>query len=276
MSTVTTADISKLRKLTGAGLMDCKKALEESGNDIEKAIDVIRKRGKAIASKRSDRDATEGAVLAKTSADQKFVAMISLNCETDFVAKNETFLGLANSILNIALDKKPATLEELKSLPLNGKAISDVIDESVAAIGEKVDLSYYETLKSEYTIAYIHAGNKLSTMVSFNKAIADIQVAKDVAMQVAAMNPVAVDKDDVSPETIAREIEIGKDQARQEGKAEEMVEKIALGKLGKFYKENTLINQAFIKDQKISVNDYLKSVDKDLSVIEFRRFSLTN
>ena len=275
MSTVTTADISKLRKLTGAGLMDCKKALEETDCDIEKAIDVIRKRGKAIANKRSDREAGEGVVIAKTSADQKFVAMISLNCETDFVAKNENFIAIAKTILDIAVENKPKTIEELKALPMNGTTVSEAIDESVAAVGERVELKYYDTINAEYTIAYIHAGNRLSTMVGFNKSISDIQVAKDVAMQAAAMNPVAVDKDNVSPDIIERELEIGRDQARQEGKPEAMIEKIALGKLNKFYSESTLVNQSFIKDSKISVKDYLQSVDKDLKVIDFKRYSLT-
>ncbi|HBX50629.1 MAG: translation elongation factor Ts [Bacteroidetes bacterium GWF2_33_38] len=272
---VTTEDISKLRKMTGAGMMDCKNALVEAEGNIEKAIEVIRKRGQAIANKRADRDAGEGVVLARTSADHTYVAMIVLNCETDFVAKNETFVGIANTILDLAIEKRPANLDALKNLQIKGKTVIDTISESIAAIGEKVDLSYFESISAEFTIPYIHAGSKLATMIGFNKKIADIQVAKDIAMQAAAMNPVAIDKENVSQAIIDKELEIGKEQARQEGKPEAMLDKIALGKLNKFFSESTLVNQSFIKDSKITVRQYLNDYDKELKVIDFKRFSLT-
>ncbi len=271
---VTAADVSKLRKATGAGMMDCKKALEEANGDFEKAIDIIRKKGQAIANKRADREASEGAVLSKASDDSKKGALVVLNCETDFVAKNAEFVELAQSILDVGLKNEPANLDELKSLSLNGKSIADAVQEQTGIIGEKIDVSFFEKIEAEYVVTYIHPGNKLACVVGFNKSI-DVQIAKDVAMQVAAMDPVAVDKENVSQSVIDKEIEIGKEQARQEGKPEDMLEKIALGKLNKFYKERTLVNQSFIKDQKLSVGQYLSSADKDLKVTGFIRYSIT-
>jgi elongation factor Ts len=274
MATISAADVAKLRKATLAGMMDCKKALEEAGGNFDKAIEIIRKKGQAVASKRADREATEGVVLSKTTANGKLGVMIVLNSETDFVAKNADFLGLANKILDTAIENKPADLEVLKSIPVDGVKTEDKVVEFVGIIGEKLELSYYDKIEAAHVQAYIHPGNKLATLVGFTKTGLDLQVYKDVAMQVAAMNPLEVDKDDVPQEIINREIEIGKEQARRDGKPEEMLEKIAQGKLGKFFKENTLVNQEFIKDNKITVGQYLKSADKDLTVTSFKRYTL--
>ncbi len=273
---ITAADVSKLRKMTGAGMMDCKKALTEADGDFDKAVEIIRKKGQAVASKRADRDATEGVVLAKVAEDGKSGALVVLNCETDFVAKNESFVDLTSSILDVALNNLPADLEALKALELNGTKISDLVVEQVGVIGEKIELSFYGKINAEYVVAYIHPGNKLATLVGFNKSGFDAQVAKDVAMQVAAMNPVAVSRDAVPADVKEKELEIGKDMARNEGKPEQMLDKIAQGRLNKFFKENVLLEQAFVKDNKLTIDKYLKGVDKDLTVTEFIRFSLSN
>lgn len=274
MANISAADVAKLRKITLAGMMDCKKALEESNGDFDKAIEIIRKKGQAVATKRADREATEGVVLSKVTPDGKFGAMTVLNSETDFVAKNAEFISLATKILDLALAKKPSSLDELKALPLENSTVEEKIIEFVGIIGEKLNLSYYEKVEAPHVQAYIHPGNKLATIVGFSKAGADVQVYKDVAMQVAAMSPVAVDKEDVPESVIAQEIEIGKEQARRDGKPEEMLEKIAQGKLGKFYKESTLLNQEYIKDNKQTIRQYLQSVDKSLTVTGFKRFNL--
>ncbi len=274
MSEIKTADIAKLRKLTGAGMMDCKKALEESNGDIEKAIELIRERGKAIANKRADREAGEGAALAAISADGKKGAIVVLNCETDFVAKNQDFVGLTTKILNEALVNQPADIDTLKAIKIDGRPIGDLVMDQSGITGEKFELSYYEKLEGEKVVAYIHPGNKLATIVAFNKGGFEDQVGKDVAMQVAAMSPVSVDIDDVPEKIRQQEFEIGREQARLEGKPENMLDKIAQGKLQKFYKESTLMNQDFIKDGKTSVKDYLKSINPDLKVIGFKRVSL--
>jgi len=274
MAEFSAADVAKLRRVTLAGMMDCKKALEESEGNFDKAIEIIRKKGQAVANKRADRDATEGAVLSKVTPDGKFGAVITLNSETDFVAKNADFQALANKILDIAITRKPANLDELKSLPMDGGKIGDKIIEYVGIIGEKIELAYYEKIEAAHVQAYIHPGSKLATLVGFTKAGIDVQVYKDVAMQIAAMNPVAVDKDFVSPAMIAQEIEIGKEQARRDGKPEDMLEKIAQGKLAKFFKESTLLNQDFVKDNKMTIRQYLQSSSKDLTVTEFKRYSL--
>jgi elongation factor Ts len=274
MATITSADVAKLRRMTLAGMMDCKKALEEADGNFDKAIEIIRKKGQAVASKRADRDATEGVVLAKVTVDNKFGALIVLNSETDFVAKNADFIALATKILDLALISKPANLDELKALPMDGGKIGEKVIEYVGIIGEKLDLSYYDKIEATQTQAYIHPGNKLATLVGFTKAGLGIQVYKDIAMQIAAMNPVAIDKADVPEKVIAQEIEIGKEQARRDGKPEEMLEKIAQGKLVKFFKESTLLNQDFVKDNKQTISQYLKSVDKDLTVTAFKRFTL--
>jgi elongation factor Ts len=274
MAVINSADVAKLRRVTLAGMMDCKKALEEAEGNFDKAIEIIRKKGQAVANKRADRDATEGVVLSKVSSDSKTGAIIVLNSETDFVAKNADFMALASKILDIAISSKPADLEALKSLPLDGVKIGDKIVEYVGVIGEKLDLSYYEKIEAPHVQAYIHPGNRLATLVGFTKAGVDVQVYKDVAMQVAAMNPVAVDKDSVPESVIAQEIEIGKEQARRDGKPEEMLEKIAQGKLSKFFKESTLLNQDFVKDNKMTIKQYLQSVNKELTVTEFKRYTL--
>jgi len=275
MATISSADVARLRKVTMAGMMDCKKALEESNGDFDKAIEIIRKKGQAVANKRADRDATEGVVLSKVNAASNAGAIIVLNSETDFVAKNAEFISLATKILDLALAKAPSTLDELKALPMENSTVGEKVTEFVGIIGEKMELAYYEKIAAAHVQAYIHPGNRLATLVGFSKSGLDIQVYKDIAMQVAAMNPVAVDKDDVPEKVIAQEIEIGKEQARRDGKPEEMLEKIAQGKLTKFYKESTLLNQEYVKDNKLSIRQYLQSVDKQLTVTAFKRYSLS-
>lgn len=255
-------------------MMDCKKALQEAQGDFEKAVEIIRKKGQLVASKRADREANEGVVLAKVSPDMKTGVMVVLSCETDFVAKNQSFISFTESILNLALEKLPADIEELKKMILGGKTVADSISLQVGVIGEKIDISFYEKLKAAQVTPYIHPGNKLASLVGFNKTFSNPQIGKDVAMQVAAMDPVAVDKDQVPKNIIDKEIEIGKDQARREGKPEEILEKISLGKLNKFYKEKTLLNQEFIKDNKKSILQYLQENDKELTVTGFIRYGL--
>lgn len=273
---ITAADVNKLRQQTGAGMMDCKKALQEAEGDFDTAVDILRKKGQKVAAKRSDRDAAEGLVLAKTTADGKKGVMVVVNCETDFVAKNDDFGKFANKILDAALNNAPADLDALKNLPFegNGVTIAEKITEQTGVIGEKIDLSAYEQISAETVYAYNHPGNKLASMVGLNKSGDLDEVAKDVAMQVAAMNPVALDKDAVTQDVIDREIEVGKDLAIQEGKPADMAEKIAMGRLNKFFKENTLLNQQYIKDNKKSIAQYLKEFDGDLSVTEFKRCAL--
>ncbi len=271
---ITAADVGKLRKMTGAGMMDCKKALTEADGDFDKAIEIIRKKGQSVANKRADRDATEGVVLAKVSEDGKSGALVVLNCETDFVAKNESFVDITRSILDVAVENLPADLDALKALELNGSTIKDLVIEQVGVIGEKIELSFYSKISAETVVAYIHQGNKLATLVGFNKGGFDIQVGKDVAMQVAAMNPIAVSRDSVPADVKEKELEIGKELARNEGKPEAMLDKIAQGRLNKYFKENVLLEQAFVKDNKTTIAKHLQSVDKDLTVTEFIRFSL--
>ncbi len=275
MAEISASDVKKLRNITGAGMMDCKKALKETGGDFDAAIEIIRKKGQAVASKRADREATEGVVLAKTNSDQTLGVITVLNCETDFVAKNNDFVSLAESIAALALEKSPQSLEELRELELEGRRVSDIITDQIGVIGEKIDASYYEKIEAEMVVPYIHPGNKLATVVGFSKKV-DPEVGKDIAMQVAAMNPVAVDKEGVPQEVVDKEIEIGKEQARQEGKPENILEKIAQGKLNKFFKENTLLEQDFTKDNKKSVRQYLEEFDKDVKVTGFLRYSLTD
>ncbi len=273
MAQITAADVSKLRGITGAGMMDCKKALEEAGGEMEKAIEIIRKKGQAIANKRADREASEGVSLAKVNAEGTYGAIIALNCETDFVAKNVDFVKFATSILDKALETKPADLDALKKQSLNGKAIADLIVEQIGVIGEKIELAYFESISAPQVVAYIHHGNKLSTLCGLNKVV-KIEVGKDVAMQIAAMSPVAIDKNDVPAKIIEQEKEIGREQARKEGKPENMLDKIAEGKLNKFFKESTLLNQEYTKDSKITIKQFLQAVDKDLTVTAFKRYTL--
>lgn len=270
----TTADVVKLRKATGAGMMDCKNALTEAEGNFDRAVEIIRERGKLVASKRADRDATEGVVLAKVTEDNKFGALVVLNCETDFVAKNENFIGFTAKILDLALENKPASLEELKELVMEGRSIAKHVTEQTGIIGEKLDLSYYGKVEAETVVPYIHPGNKLATLVGFNQAGLDIQVGKDVAMQVAAMNPVAVNRESVPQTTIEKELEIAKEKFRLEGKPEAMLDKIAQGALQKWFSESTLLEQSFIKDGKISVKQYLTGIEKNLTATAFERFAL--
>src|ERR1035437_1148111 len=270
---ITAADVNKLRGMTGAGMMDCKKALMEANGDFEAAIDFLRKKGQKVAVNRSDRDAKEGVVLAKTTADNTRGVMVCLNCETDFVAKTDDFINFTNQITDLALNEKPADIDALKALQMNGLPVSDRLFDMIGKIGEKIDISRYEVVEAPVVIVYNHPGNKLASMVGLNN-VSGAAIGKDVAMQIAAMAPVAVDKDDVDATTLAREIEIGKDQARQEGKPEEMLEKIEMGKLNKFYKENTLLNQSYIKEDNMTIRQLLEKTDKGLTVTSFKRIKL--
>jgi len=273
MANITAAEVNTLRKMTGAGMMDCKKALIESEGDLDEAVDILRKKGQKVASKRADREANEGIVLAKTTEDKKFGAVVKISCETDFVAKNDEFVAFANDVMALVLSAKPADIDALNALEFRGDKIASALTEFVGKTGEKMELAGYECIAAENVAAYNHMGNKLATILGLNKANTE-DVAHQLAMQVAAMNPVAVDKSDVSQEVIDKEIEIGKDIARQEGKKEELLEKIAMGKLNKFFKENTLVNQDFIRDTKINVAQFLKDTDAELKVTGFKRLML--
>jgi elongation factor Ts len=262
--------------MTGAGMMDCKKALTESNGDFDAAIDYLRKKGQKVSANRSDREAKEGAVIAKTSADFKTGVIVQLSCETDFVAKNEDFVAFAHQLADLALANNCADADALKALTVDGVTVGDKIIEQVGKIGEKIDVVNYVFLQGENIVPYIHAGNRIGVLAVLNNARteANLVAGKDAAMQIAAMNPMALDKDDVDPSVIAREIEIGKDQARAEGKPEAMLEKIAQGKLGKFYKESTLLNQEFVKDGSKTVAQMLDGAEKGLTVTAFKRVAL--
>lgn len=272
---ITAADVNKLRQITGAGMMDCKKALVEANGDFDAAIDFLRKQGQKVAAKRADRDATEGLVIAKTSADGKHGVLICVNCETDFVAKNADFTAMAERIADIALEKGLNDVDALRNTAYdsNGQTIAEKLIEQTGVIGEKIDTSACTLVSAEFVYAYNHPGNKVASIVGLNKAGFE-DAAKDVAMQVAAMAPVALDKSSMPQSVIDKEIEIGKDLAIQEGKPAEMAEKIALGRLNKFFKENTLLAQEFIKDNKQSVEQYLQSQDKELTVTSYARHAL--
>lgn len=275
MSKITASQVNELRKKTGAGMMDCKNALVEAEGDMDTAIDLLRKKGQKVAAKRQDRETSEGLVFAKTTADNKKGVLVTLGCETDFVAKNDDYNKLTNAFLDIALNNLPADLAAFKALTFEGGlSVEEKITEQIGVIGEKLDLSY-EIVDADFVLAYNHPGNQVATIVGFNKngeVVADI--AKQVALQVASMAPIAVDKGDVSEETIQKEIEIGKELAIQEGKPAEMAEKIAMGRLNKFFKENTLLNQMLFSDNKKSVRDFLKETDQELTVTDFKRVSL--
>lgn len=281
MSTVTisASDVNKLRQQTGAGMMDCKKALTETNGDFEAAIDFLRKKGAKVAASRQDRESNEGVVIARSSADGKFGVIVELNCETDFVAKNAEFIAFANLIANKAVESKPATIEELYDLTIDVEAttakIGEVIIDKTGKIGEKIGVSKYAVVEGEKVVAYIHGNFRLGVLVGLSANVAGADEAgKDVAMQIAAMNPVAIDKDGVDATTIERELEIAKEQIRAEGKPEEMVEKISIGKLNKFYKDSTLLNQEFVKDPSKSVAQFLSTVEKGLTVTAFKRVAL--
>jgi len=272
---ISAKDVAALRKETGAGMMDCKKALVESGGDIEAAKDILRKKGQKLADKRADRDANEGVVIAQTSADSTKGVVVNLSCETDFVAKNEDFINLAKKVADIALATYPATLDDLLATDFGGGlSVGDKVTEQMGVIGEKVEVKQYQNLESEMVVPYIHAGYRRGVLIGLNKAGDYAEVGKNVAMQVAAMNPVAVDKGDIDSSVVEKEIEIGKELARNEGKPEAMLDKIAMGRLNKFYKEMTLLNQEYVKGNKQSVSQYLKSVDNDLTVKAFRHVGL--
>jgi len=274
---ITASDVNRLRQQTGAGMMDCKNALVESNGDFDSAIDILRKKGQKIAAKRGDNDAKEGLILAQTTADGKTGVMLTLNCETDFVAKNEGYVNFVQSIVDLALAKLPNTVEELKALSYDGKlSLEEKIIEQVGVVGEKLDLSAYATISAENVIAYNHPGNQLATLVGLNKSSADIaEAGRQVAMQIAAMNPIAINKDGVDAAVIEKEIEVGKDLAIQEGKPAEMAEKIAMGRLNKFFQENTLLSQAFVRDNKVTVEQFLNSTEKGLTVTTFKRFAMS-
>jgi elongation factor Ts len=275
MTKISASDVGKLRRQTGSGMMDCKKALIEASGDFEQAVDILRKKGQKVAAKRADRQATEGVVIAKNNTDNNKAVLISLNCETDFVAKNEDFIKIAHSILDKAVSENLASSEDLSSMLLDeGMTVAEKVLEQTGVIGEKIEISA-QVIEDTQVSSYVHAGNRLATIVGFNQTL-DHQVARDIAMQVAAMSPIAVDKDNVDQETVNRELEIAKDLARQEGKPEQMLDKIAQGRLNKFFKENTLLNQAFIKDGKKSVAQYLQEHAKDLSVTCFKRVGLSS
>jgi elongation factor Ts len=275
MANITAADVSKLRQMTGAGMMDCKKALVEADGDFERAKELIRERGLAIANKRADRDASEGAVLAKTTKNNTIGVMIAVNCETDFVAKNEDFVAMAKSILDVAAEELPTNIDSLKLCKINGITIADIISERSGVTGEKMELAFYDKVEAPQVSSYIHMGNKLATLVGLNKVV-DSSIGFNIAMQIAAMNPVSIDKDSVPQSVIDKELEIGREQARLEGKAEELLDKIAQGKLQKFFKESTLLNQEFVQEGKISVKEYLQKTDKELTVTSFKRYGLSN
>ena len=269
---VTMADITKLRKMTGAGMMDCKKALEEANNDFDGAIEIIRKRGQAIAAKREDREAAEGCVLATSKGD--YAAIVALKCETDFVAQNKDLVALTQKILDAAIENKPADLEALKAIKLDGRTIAELVTDQSGVTGEKMELGYFDSLSAASTIFYIHPGNKLATIVGFNQADVEHQVARDVAMQVAAMNPIAVRPEEVPSDIIEKELEIAREKAREAGKPENLIDRIAQGSLQKYYKEFTLLQQEFVKDPKQTIEQYLKAQNKELTVTAFRRFTL--
>ena len=273
---ISASEVKKLRDITGAGMMDCKKALAESGGDFEEAIDFLRKKGQKVSAKRADRDAKEGVVLAKVSSDLSKGVIVKLSSETDFVAKNEDFIKLADEFTAIALNLFPADIESLLAVSYNDKiTIAEKVSEQVGVIGEKIELAEYKIIEAPMVVSYIHMGNKAAVLVGLNKKDDKYtEAGKNVAMQTAAMKPVALDKDDVDKSIIEKEIEIGMEQARNEGKPENMLEKIATGKLQKFYKENTLLNQTYVKDNQMDIRTYIKSIDKELALTGFRHVML--
>ena len=274
---ITASDVNKLRQQTGAGMMDCKNALVESNGDFEAAIDILRKKGQKIAAKRGDNDAKEGLVLAQTTTDGKSGVILSLNCETDFVAKNEGYITFVQSLIDIALSHKPDSAESLKVLRYDDRlSVDEKIIEQIGVIGEKLELTNYAVVNASKVVAYNHPGNQLATLVGLNSGSDVVEDAgRQVAMQIAAMNPIAINKDGVDARTIEREIEIGKELAIQEGKPVDMAEKIAMGRLNKFFQENTLLSQQFVRDNKLTVEQFLSSTETGLTVQDFKRFSLS-
>lgn len=273
---ITAKEVNELRKMTGAGMMDCKKALIEADGDQEKAIDILRTKGQKVSASRADRDATEGVVFIKTSDDAKESVLIALACETDFVAKNDEFQAVGQKIVDLAFEQNPASIEDLKALNIDNLTVAEKLTELIGKIGEKLEVAYYERMSGEVVIPYIHAGSKLGVLVSLTNANGtDVNTAgKDVAMQIAAMRPVAVSKDSVDQATIDHELTIGREQALAEGKPEQIVDKIAQGKLNKFFSENTLLAQKFVKDNSMTIEQYLNSVHNGLTVTEFKRIAI--
>jgi elongation factor Ts len=273
MSTITASDVNKLRTITGAGMMDCKKALVEAEGDFDKAIEILRKKGQKVAANRSDRESTEGAVIAAVNADSTSGAIISLNCETDFVGKNEGFVKLAQELAALALNFE--SKEALLAADFNGITVAEKLIEQTGVIGEKIEIGSFERLSGAYVNSYIHAGNKIATLVALSANVGGAdEAARNVAMQAAAMNPIALNEDGVDASIIEKEIEIAKDQLRAEGKPEAMLDNIAKGKINRFFKDNTLVNQDYIKDSSMSVSAYVKSVDAGLTVTGFKRAAL--
>ena len=276
---ISASDVNKLRQQTGAGMMDCKKALTETNGDFEAAIDFLRKKGAKVAASRQDRESNEGVVIARTSEDGKRGVIIELNCETDFVAKNAEFVAFANEIANAAVQANPKSLEDLNNLTIDVEnsrvTIGEATINKTGKIGEKIGVSKYEVIEGDKVVAYIHGNFRLGVLVALSANVAGADEAgKDVAMQIAAMNPVALDKDGVDATTITRELEIAKEQTRAEGKPEAMVEKIAIGRLNKSYKDSTLLNQEFVKDPSKNVAQFLNGVEKGLTVTAFKRVAL--
>ncbi|MEP7163256.1 MAG: translation elongation factor Ts [Ferruginibacter sp.] len=271
-ATITAADINKLRQATGAGMLDCRKALTESNGDFEAAIDWLRKQGQKVAAKRSDREAKEGVILAKTTADNKAGIIVCISCETDFVSKNAEFVAFAQSIADAAIANNVRSAEELNAVEIKGAKVSDMINDKLAAIGEKIEVSKFERIEAPYVASYIHGANRMGVLVGLTQDAAE--AGKDLAMQIAAMNPLAVDETSIPADVIEREKNIAIEVVKAEGKPAEMAEKIAMGKLNKFFKDNTLLAQAFVKDNNKSVAEYLKSINGDLKVTEFKRVAL--
>ena len=273
---ITAQEVNKLRQMTGAGMMDCKKALTEAEGDFEKAVDLLRKKGQKVSASRADRETKEGVVVTHVNEDSTEGIILSLTCETDFVAKNDEFGAFANEILNIAVKNNSQSVEDIHAVAYENITVGDKIVEMTGKIGEKIEISHFARVQGESVVNYIHSNGKLGVLVSLKngKGTEVEDAGKDVAMQIAAMNPVAVDKDGVDASVVEREIEVGKEQARAEGKPEEMLEKSALGKLNKFYKENTLLSQAFVKDNSLTIAQYLDKVSKGLTVTEFKRISI--
>ena len=271
-TTITAAEINKLRQQTGAGMMDCRKALVESDGDFEAAIDYVRKKGQKVAALRGDREAKEGVIIAKTTSDNKTGYIINVSCETDFVSKNDEYIAFAKSIMEAAIKNNVKSIEELNAAKIGNETIADKLNEQVAKIGEKISVSKFEKVEAPYVAAYIHSSYRMGVLVGFNKS--NEEAGKDVAMQIAAMNPIAIDQSAVPAETVERERNIAIEQIKAEGKPAEMAEKIAVGKINKFFKESTLLAQAFVKDGNKSVADYLKTLDPDLKVVAFKRVAL--
>lgn len=273
---ISAKEVNELRKKTGSGMMDCKKALVEAEGDFQKAIDILRKKGQKVSVARSNRETSEGVVLCKLNSDESQASILSFTCETDFVAKNEDFQSLAQDIMEVAFENNLESIDEVLASEINGSTIEQLILEMVGKIGEKIKILDFQIMSGEKIVPYIHAGSKLGVLVSLNNtANTDyVTAGKDIAMQIAAMNPIALDRNQVDQSVVEKEIEIGKEQARKEGKPEQIIEKIAQGKLQKFFKENTLLSQSFVKDNSLTIKSYLATFSPELSIESFIRISI--